>query len=343
MTRVDAGVAFAGDFFDGITSRAHPVTATLAAGQLLIEGDGIALAIPLDRIDAAPPVGAARGVVHLPEGRELHSADQAALDRLAGATQSNRPERWARHLESRLAYAFAALAVSVLVMVAGLRWGVPAMALLASHTLPAGVDRHIGDQALALMEKISLSPSKLPVARRQAITQELAAQCRKQACPPHRLLFRDSPLYGANAMALPGGAVVVTDALVNVSRHDEEVLAVVAHELGHVQYRHSLRLALQSIGAGTILVAVTGDIGSVTDLAAGLPSLLLQSGYSRDMEREADAYALAWLKTACIPPQRFADILGRLDKNASGKASLLDSHPGTQERIRPFRARGGCT
>jgi Zn-dependent protease with chaperone function len=334
---------FSGDFFDGLTSRAHPVTATLDAGQLVIEGDGIALAVPLDRVDVAPPVGAARGVVHLPEARELHSADHAALTELARALSSRNPERWARHLESRLGYALGALVISVLVMFGGLRWGVPAMASLASHTLPTGVDRHIGEEALSLMEKISLSPSTLPPIRQQALAHQLAAQCRRQACPPHRLLFRDSRLFGANAMALPGGAVVVTDALVGLSRHDDEVLAVVAHELGHVQHRHSLRLALQSIGAGAILVAVTGDIGSVTDLAAGLPSLLLQSGYSRDMEREADAYALAWLKTACIPPERFADILGRLDKDASGKTSLLDSHPGTRERIRPFLAPGGCT
>jgi Zn-dependent protease with chaperone function len=332
---------FSADYFDGLTSRAHPVTVVLDAGQVCIEGDGIVLAIALDRIDVAPPVGAARGVVHLPDARELHSTDHAALAELARALSSRNPERWARHLESRVAYALTALVVSVLVMVAGLRWGVPAAAQLAAHTLPAGLDRHIGEESLALMEKISLSPSKLAAPKQQLLTQKLAAQCRKQACPPYRLLFRDSALFGANAMALPGGAVVVTDELVNLSHHDEEVLAVIAHELGHVQYRHSLRLALQSIGAGAILVAVTGDIGSVTDLAAGLPSLLLQNGYSRDMEREADAYALAWLNNACIPPRRFADLLGRLDKDTSD-TSLLDSHPGTPERIRPFLVPGGC-
>jgi Zn-dependent protease with chaperone function len=332
---------FSADYFDGLTSRAHPVTVALDAGQVCIEGDGIVLAIALDRIDVAPPVGAARGVVHLPDARELHSTDHAALAELARARSSRNPERWARHLESRVAYALTALVVSVLVMVAGLRWGVPAAAQLAAHTLPAGLDRHIGEESLALMEKISLSPSKLAAPRQQLLAQKLAAQCRKQACPPYRLLFRDSALFGANAMALPGGAVVVTDELVKLSHHDEEVLAVIAHELGHVQYRHSLRLALQSIGAGAILVAVTGDIGSVTDLAAGLPSLLLQNGYSRDMEREADTYALAWLNNACIPPRRFADLLGRLDKDTS-HTSLLDSHPGTPERIRPFLVPGGC-
>ena len=335
-------IRFAADYFDGQTSRAHPVSAAVEAGQLQVTGEDIEFAVPLDRIQVAPPAGRARSVVHLPDTRELHSADHAALLELGRLCASERPERWAHLLESRLRFALAALVVSVLIVFAGLRWGVPAVALLASHTLPGWVDQRIGDEALALMDRVSLSPSKLPETRRQALAHRLAAQCAKQACPPYRLLFRDSRLFGANAMALPGGSVVVTDALVGLARHDDEVLAVIAHELGHVQHRHSLRLALQSIGAGAILVAVTGDIGSVTDLAAGLPSLLLQTGYSRDMEREADAYALAWLRTACIPPARFADILGRLDDDPSD-TGLLDSHPGTRERIAPFRTAGGCT
>lgn len=335
-------IRFAADYFDGETSRAHAVEASVDAAQLRIAGDGIDLALPLAGIQVAPPAGHARGVVHLPDSRELHSADTAALLELSRVCASARPERLAHLLESRLGFALAALVVAVLIVFAGLRWGVPAVAQLAAHALPGWVDQRIGEEALALMDELSLSPSKLPAARQQVLAQKLAEQCRRQACPSYRLLFRDSKLFGANAMALPGGTVVVTDALVGLARHDEELLAVVAHELGHVRHRHGLRMALQSLGAGAILVAVTGDIGSVTDLAAGLPSLLLQSGYSRDMEREADAYALAWLNTACIPPTRFAAILGRLDDDASD-TGLLDSHPGTRERLGPFRSPGGCT
>lgn len=333
---------FSGDLFDGLTSHAYPVTASIEAGHLCIEGDGIALSFPLEQINIAPPVGAARGVVYLPDARELHSTDQEALAELATTSQHNHPERWARHLESRFVYAVAALAISVLVMFAGLRWGVPAAALLASHTLPPSLDRGIGEQSLALMEKVSLAPSKLSTERQQTLTQELVTRCAEQTCPPYRLLFRDSPVFGANAMALPGGAIVVTDELVKLSRHDEEVLAVIAHELGHVKYRHSLRLALQSLGAGVIMVAITGDLGSVSDFAAGLPSLLLQNGYSRDMEREADAYALHWLDARCIPRHRFADILQRLDKRPPSTANLLSSHPGTTDRIHPFLVPSAC-
>lgn len=332
---------FAGDLFDGLTSRAHPVVARIEAGRLRVDGDEIALDVPLDQIELAPPVGAARGLIRLPGGQELHSGDAAALAELAHALPGHSPERWAYKLEGRLLYAVAALIVSIVVVFAGLRWGVPAAAQVAAHTLPPVLETRIGSESLALMEKFSLEPSKLPAARQQALTRQLAEHCRRQACPPYRLLFRNSPMFGPNAMALPGGTVIVTDALVKLSRHDEEVLAVMAHELGHVRHRHSLRLALQGIGAGAILVAITGDIGSITDIAAGLPSLLLQSGYSRDMEREADAYALGWLQTACIPPSRFADILGRLDRTPSD-TGLLDSHPGSRERAQPFRAAPDC-
>lgn len=334
---------FAADYFDGQTSRAHPVRAAVEDGQLHVLGKSIELAFPLDRIHVAPPAGQARGVVHLPDARELHSADHAALLELSRLTSSAQPERWAHLLESRLHYALAALVVAVLIVFAGLRWGVPVLAEGVAHTLPVSLEKRLGKESLSLMETIYLSRSTLPATRQHDLNQQLDKLCKAQGCPAHRLYFRASRALGANAFALPGGTVVVTDQLVKLAQHDQEVLAVIAHELGHVERRHSLRLALQSIGAGVLLVAITGDIGSFSDLAAGLPSLLLQSGYSRDMEREADAYALAWLNTACIPPKRFADILGRIDKDVSDEASLLHSHPGTMERIRPFLAPGGCT
>jgi Zn-dependent protease with chaperone function len=69
--------------------------------------------------------------------------------------------------------------------------------------------------------------------------------------------------------------------------------------------------------------------------------VLLQSGYSRTMEREADDHAWRSLNESCIAPQRFADILRRLDRHPS-ETGLLDSHPGTAERIRQFNHPSVC-
>jgi len=335
-------IHFSADYFDGQTSRSHPVQVAVAAGQLTVEGEGISLVCPMDQVRVAPPAGQARGIVHLPGGAELHSSDHAALLELSRQRRSNHPEQWARFLESRMRYAVVALLASVVILFAGLRWGVPVLAEFVAKAIPAGVESRLGNESLSIMERIYLSPSELPEIRQQKLSQQLTHYCQQQSCPAYRLHFCNSPAMGANAFALPGGEIVVTDQLIQLAQHDEEVLAVIAHELGHVEGRHGLRLALQSMGAGVLLVAITGDIGSFSDLAAGLPSLLLQSGYSRDMEREADGFALHWMNSACIPARRFADVLQRIAPDAAGSINMLSSHPGTDDRIQPFLTAPEC-
>jgi Zn-dependent protease with chaperone function len=251
-------------------------------------------------------------------------------------------ERWAGVLEGRMLYVLGALLVACALVFSGLRWGVPATAKLVAGVLPDAMAQMVDDQTLQVFEQVWLAPSGLPKQRQQALAQQLQTLCARTSCPPYKLLFRQGKRIGANAMALPGGTVVVTDELVLLARHDEEILAVLSHELGHVQLKHGLRMALQSLGAGVILVAITGDVGSVSDVAAGLPAVLMQTGYSRSMEREADDFALHWLQSACVSPQRFADILQRLDTRP-GETGMLDSHPGTAERIRQFNAASACS
>ncbi len=335
-------IRFSADYFDGQSSRVHPVQVVVGADHLSVEGEGVSLVCPLNQVSVAPPAGQARGIVHLPGATELHSSNHAALLDLSRQVRSNRPEQWAHFLESRMRYAVAALLVAVFILFAGLRWGVPLGAEVATTAIPVALEARLGKESLAVMERIYLSPSLLPDKRQQALSRQLAHHCQRQPCPLYRLHFRNSLAMGANAFALPGGEIVVTDQLIHLAQHDEEMLAILAHELGHVEARHGLRLALQSLGAGVLLVAITGDIGSFSDLAAGLPSLLLQSGYARDMEREADGFALQWLRNACIPATRFADMLQRIAPGAAGTINMLSSHPDTAARIQPFLAAGGC-
>jgi Zn-dependent protease with chaperone function len=154
--------------------------------------------------------------------------------------------------------------------------------------------------------------------------------------------FRAGGQIGANALALPGGILVFTDEIVALAQHDDELVAVAAHELGHVRHRHVLRQILASTGVLVVGQVVLGDVSGILDLAGGLPAILLQSGYSRDMESEADAHALAMLERACLPPRRFSDLLGRLDAAHGGELkaiTLFSSHPDTRERLRNFQER----
>jgi predicted Zn-dependent protease len=84
-----------------------------------------------------------------------------------------------------------------------------------------------------------------------------------------------------------------------------------------------------------------GDLSSLTSLAAAAPTLLLQAKYSREFEREADEFALAYLARRHIPPEIFAAILERLEKarpEARNVPDFLSTHPDIRMRIE--RARG---
>jgi Zn-dependent protease with chaperone function len=156
---------------------------------------------------------------------------------------------------------------------------------------------------------------------------------------PARLEFRAGGEMGANALALPGGTVVVTDELVALSEDDDEIAAVFAHELGHLEHRHGVRAVLQALGIGTLVAGALGDFDSA-GVATAIP-MLLQLQYSRAFEREADAFAADVLADAQIDPRALGRMLARIEASEPEGAELpayLSTHPPTEERRRALEA-----
>jgi Zn-dependent protease with chaperone function len=83
---------------------------------------------------------------------------------------------------------------------------------------------------------------------------------------------------------------VITDDLVKIAKSDDEIIAVLAHEIGHVRGRHALRQLLQAAGISALAVAVLGDVSSFSAILGAAPALL-HAKHSRDFEREADTFA----------------------------------------------------
>src|SRR5690606_32631843 len=129
----------------------------------------------------------------------------------------------------------------------------------------------LADQTLALLDGGLLAPSTLSASRREALG---AGFSRLDPEGGAQLLFRAGPAVGPNAMALPDGRIVLLDELVRIAGHDEEILAVLAHELGHVRRRHSLRLMIRGAAVGAFIAWWIGDF---TPLIAGAPAALLQA------------------------------------------------------------------
>ena len=178
------------------------------------------------------------------------------------------------------------------------------------------------------------APSTLTPARKQEISDLYRQKLKPEV--PAKLLFRKGGKIGANAFAIPNNTIVLTDELVALAKNDHEILAVLAHEQGHLVYRHSLQQALRGIGIGVLMIAVTGDS---SDLFTTLPVLLAGAQYSQAFEMEADRYAVTELQRLNLPQQHLSTFLQRLQAQQDyaeeeGIGNWISTHPLTAERVK---------
>lgn len=202
---------------------------------------------------------------------------------------------------------------------------------------PVELDSAIGEQGLEMLDGTLFGPSGLSADRRSEL-HEVFADVVVTVGDEHayRLEFRAGNQLGPNAIALPSGIVVLTDELVALAQHDEELAAVMAHEVGHARHRHALRALIQNSVVAGLLFLLLGDPSAAATIAAGIPTLLIERSYSREFEREADDVAFEYLAARGIPDRRFADVLARLAVEAgdSDAPNWLSTHPSAGDRTR---------
>ncbi|MBL8340511.1 MAG: M48 family metallopeptidase [Rubrivivax sp.] len=366
--------AIAALYFDGQSARPLRMRVTLSDGQLaaapepLIEpmvepviepvidaqptattaprDDPPPLRWPLAQVQWPERTRHGRRVVHLADGGQFEFPDAAAFDAWRAAHGVG--ESWVVRAQQHWRATLTALVVLVAVLAAGYRWGVPWAADALVAVVPLQVDHAVGEAAFDNLRQRWLGPSALPATRQQAL-REQCAEALRAAVPaagqrPWTLHFaRGGKVLGANAFALPGGSIVITDEMVALLEgHDDTLVGVFGHEYGHVHLRHGMR----ALARFTLVSTATGvALGDFSTVLAGLPALLAHLGYSRDAEREADETAARMLVASGRRPEVMAVLFERLSKRSGGQQDegagglpiALASHPHDEERVRFFR------
>lgn len=350
----------AATYFDGLSARAHAVDLFVRDGFLSLVGADLTRQVPVTELRLLEPFEQAAAVLELPDGTHCEVADEAGRHALVQALdyRPSRVELWQAKWPGALA-ALAGLVVSVV-----LAWtlGIPALAERIAAAIPESMDQRLGDTAEQALEHHLLQPSRFSAQRvaqlRAVFDRTLPASTRM----PLRLIVRQVPDVGPNAFALPNGTIVLTDDMVkmllpedgDIEDIEDSLAGVFAHEIGHVQKRHSVRALAQSsltLGASW---ALFGDFSAV---ASALPALATNMKYSRAMETEADDYAVALLRAHDVPVAAYAGVFESLRTYLRGKGmdeeelpawmrsslGYLSSHPSSAERIARLRAQAGAT
>jgi beta-barrel assembly-enhancing protease len=153
-----------------------------------------------------------------------------------------------------------------------------------------------------------------------------------------------------NAFAAPGGLIFVSRGLLRCCKNEDAAAAVLAHEIGHVEHRHGLN----AIKKSRITTAVTtglleagksltnAQVAELTNVFEGsikdITSTLINSGYSRAFEKQADQGAVKILQRAGYDPQGLIDLLQTMETRLKpGGMDFAKTHPAPEIRIKSIR------
>ena len=160
-----------------------------------------------------------------------------------------------------------------------------------------------------------------------AMVRDLGSKLTKDS--RHKFQFFVVEDTSVNAFAMPGGFVVVHTGLLQLAETPEEVAGVLAHEVQHIEQRHSLLSIAKSLGFSAAASLLLGDASA----AVSLGGELLQLKFSRDHETEADREGLKSLVAAKINPVGMRDFFAKMAAQSQLNFGLLATHPASKERM----------
>lgn len=347
-----------GYFLDGKTSRRIEARLEVLSenSQTLVfysVADDARLAeVKLADICISSRVGNASRELSLAGGEQFVTEQNDLVDALLKQLKgSGRGTSLLHRLETSLMMILASVVISSVVAWSAAVYGVPGLARYIAFNMPAlSTDQYKTD--LFILDKTTFEPSALTAEKQQDVRDLLDPYIQKyiedsdaELIPT--LNFRSG--VGVNAFALPSGQLVFTDDLIDLVKEDQELVAILFHELGHLKEKHMLRRSLQGSMMTLLLLFIIGDINTV-DIVAGVPALIADLSYSRDFEREADLYALHQLDKQNVGVEFFSTVMKRLadinhqpDNDADESESsmnfnvdlgdFLQTHPGWEERL----------
>lgn len=324
---------FSGHYYDGRSADRRQATVTVdAAGLTLALDTGATLVWPFAEVrqtqgaNPGEPVRFERGG---PLAEILVLADRRVLAAVAAAPGMRGRVAAPPSGRRRAAIVAGALGGTLAAAAILYLWVIPFGAAVAARYIPIAWEEEIG---------------------RQVVEESLAAEDRCEAPAGRaaldkvvRTLLEASPGAGytyrvhvvddrtVNAFAAPGGYIVVFRGLIAKAGRPEEVAGVLAHEIQHIEQRHSTSMLLRELSAGALLAAATGDATQLAQLLAAA-RVFGRLHFSREAEASADAGGMAMVQAARIDPAGMASFMRKMARGGEEPPEYLSTHPQTTAR-----------
>ena len=363
-----------GIYYNGKTSEKKDALLYCKHNGLIGFADIDTIETPFNSVEISSRIGNTPRYLNFPDGSQFETNDNDAIDEIVNTFSTSVFKGVIHKLESAKPFV---LFTVISVIVFGwlfIQYGIPFVSKQIADRLPEEASQYMGQGVLDIMDEQWFSETTLSK-KKQTELQRLFNDLKTNIDGSHyyKLIFRNGGSIGANAFTLPDGTIVFTDELINLTDNNLDIAAIMLHEIGHLKNRHSLRATIQQSGLAIFIIAITGDVSTSSSIITAIPFMLVKSGFSQDMETEADSYALNYMQKYNIDPEHFANMMEKLQASFSDEyhsclkeskkpdaaiqcinlavkqnklndkeqsKELLDyfsTHPGAKERINRFR------
>ncbi len=320
---------FPGTYYDGKSANTYPVKLRLTRAQLelvfpqgrqvlwsystlSVSQTGSTGPVRLDRSSSEKDVLPESVVIEDPEF--LKAAHRVAPDALG--TIWNQPHK------RSLRYFLMILTCVILPPFIFAVWvyGIPAMTDAVADRVPTEWEEKLGQNYYQTLFKDSIKEPDPQVRKAlDEISRRLLASVPDQ---PYHFRVYVHPSKMVNAMALPGGTIILFQGLINKTETPEELAGVMAHEFQHVLKRHSTRGIIRSEAINILATVVSGD---------SMMNVLIQAGgvleflrYSRELESQADAEGMKMILASQVDPQGMVRVFKMLEEQQHLQLEALE-------------------
>ncbi len=338
---------YEGEYFERLSSKSSDAEIMIRGkkAEIKVGSEGVKRILAIKSIQNKKDI-------HLADGSLFVLKSPLPADELAQiSSRFERTIAWLEFFSPKRALILGLIFISAVILY---RLALLSVSHVAVSIFPESWERKIGENAYQAVRIGFLRPSQLASSRIERLTAEARRLLLISGLDESvEIKFHESSkIIGPNALAFPGGPIVVTDGLVELLAEDRQVLAVIAHEIAHVKERHSLRQIVEIVGISVLAAIVFGANEAIIEEASAIAVDLWALNMSRDFERDADLLGVELLREANIDPAHFKAALEKLthylcknipvsqieDCLEDQSGNWLSTHPTGAERLEYLNA-----
>ena len=238
--------------------------------------------------------------------------------------------------------------LTIIVLVIGYRYLFISFSSTLVYFFPYKWEQKIGEATYKTLSSTILEKSEISKKRKNDIREKSQKIFKHSGLYKNpEIKFNKSTILGPNALALPGGPIIITDDLIKILKDDETILSIIAHEIAHIKERHSLQRIVEIAGLSSIAWMIFGLDESILEEIVFLGINVWSLKKSRDLEKDADLMALKLLEKSGMSKNSFLIAIEKLTKHYCLKSNLeklncmdeiknswFSTHPTGTERLK---------